>query len=86
MESESYQETKPERKRGITLMGYFIPWHIALLVLVCVAVYFAHEQGYLAGMTGTQKSVDPVELQGPVLQLGGASTPEEVRRLFNSRW
>ncbi len=87
MESESYQETKPERKRGITLMGYFVPWW-AVVVVLLVALYLAHEQGYLSGMTGSQKLAEakPVELQGQVLSIGGASTPEDVRRLFNGRW
>ncbi len=92
MESESHPiETKNEnkqKKRGLSLFGYIVPWWAVILVIL-VVFYCAYEKGYLASVFGDAPKLRAgekvIELKGPVASLESASVPEPVKRLFNGR-
>lgn len=79
MQSENEQKVVPSRKRGIAIMGYFIPAWVIVVILIAVAIYVANERGALPIF----KKIDALSLKGPVASLSPVSVDSEVKRLFN---
>lgn len=90
MESESLpqENTNIQKKKGITIYGYTVPYWVAIVV-VLVILYFAYERGYLEGVVGTvEKAISgekPVQLKGGYIESESIQMPETAKKLFGNR-
>lgn len=83
--SNDVETEDKNKKRGLEVMGYMIPWWAIALVLI-VILYLAYANGYIADMLGDARMqpgvIKEISLKGPVIALESETVPAPVKKLF----